>query len=211
MVKTVYMISQSSKDNHCLNDKTIKRLDFSKYSRINKKISTLLYRSKDVFGTVSTINLECNRVNLITKIYAKIYNEYLTFLISPGYSNRTRLFEIVAGCLSSCSRSVTHKEEWDSTYIQYLSAFLQNNQTVTVHLENNVITLRNTSRCMFLCELDNVDDASQQSLARSICILLAMCGKVVSNNIDDVILNDYGIVNSFEEVKDVAEEDVQRI
>lgn len=176
---------------------TIKNLEHAKFSTTNKKLCNLLFKNRDILHSVDSINIYYNRVNLISKIYTKINCEHIVFLCSFAYSDRIRLCEIAMGALSSMKIKCFCEFQYDTEFVDFMRTFIQSNMHISVYMENNILSLRNNSKFLLLADLGETDLASQQSLCRSLCILLAMCGKVVSNNLDEVVLNDYGICNSF--------------
>jgi len=160
-----------------------------------------LFRNKDILHNVDDIDIYFNRINLVSKVYSKIHNEHVVFLCSFSYANKSRLCEIVMGALSSIQIRCSCDFEYDFEFVDYMRTFIQSHHNIYVHIENNILSLRNNSKFLLLADLGDTDRASQFSLCRSLCILLAMCGKIVHNNLDDIVLNDYGITNSFERVE----------
>ena len=98
-------------------------------------------------------------------------------------------------------------ETVDELLFQHVLQFFQTTNKICVCLEDTILCVRADDRYVELARLDAVDRVSRQTLMRSCCVLFAMCGKTVANNLDDICLNDYGFINVIKEKNDDNQND----
>lgn len=166
---------------------------------ICEKISELCFKCKDLLLDCDSFEILSTRKNLVTKIYSAEQRSHppVVFLFSSSYLNTGRMKEVVAGCLMSIGKKCTSDTNIDTEFSRSVAEFLIKNNKVEVRLIGDSISVFGGSSGfgLLLFQVDGVDEPAKQMLARSTCVLLAYCGNTVKNNMDDIVLNDYGVAN----------------
>lgn len=167
------------------------------FEHIHKNVQSILFKFKDLKHNSARIEILTHRTNLTTKIYCrnKVTSENFTFLVSPSYNNKVLLLNIVAAVLISNNFDIESSEKYNNDFVSNLSCFLEENNNIKVCLESDIICLRTDDKFTELMNVQNTEKVAKQVLLRSLCILLAMVGKNVTNNMDNLALNDYGVTN----------------
>lgn len=152
---------------------------------------------RDFFTNSCEFELEHTKNNGLTKFFAKntFTHQQCTLFCALGNVDITRIAEIVLGCLLSCGLQASTKLLINQEFSQNLAFFIQKGANLTISLDKNTISAKTSEKYHAIIELDSIDRASQEYFLRSLCVLIAACGKNVSNNVDELIINEYGIIN----------------
>jgi hypothetical protein len=167
---------------------------------MHNRISAFLFKFKDIIANQQYLDTNYITKNLVTKIFCRNNNnnEQVVILCSISDVAIEKLLSIVAGCFDSIGIRINSNIKLDTTFCESLSYFLSTISNIQVCLDDNTISLRAESSYFEICTLGNNDRVANEYLLRSICILLAICNKNVSNNVDSILLNEYGVANKIE-------------
>lgn len=166
-------------------------------------LDTLFFDYKDAFSDRNEFNLKTFRKNMVTKVYCEktTFGKPLTFLFSVSYFNSARMHEVVIAGLKYMKKKTTSTENVDVEFVEKIHDFLEMNTNFSVELvENSIflcdrkITLGHSQQRMELFNIEG-DESAKHMLVRSLCIFLASCEKTITNNLDEVRLNDYGQIS----------------
>lgn len=172
-------------------------LDSYQLALLHQNLCKYLFHLRDFFTNSCQFELEYTKSNGLLKFFAKntFTNQQRTLFCALGNVNIIRIAEIVHGCLLSCGLQSSTKLNINEEFSENLSFFIQKSANLTISLDGNTISARTSENYHAIIELDNMDRASQEYFLRSLCVLIAACGKNVSNNVDELIVNEYGIIN----------------
>jgi hypothetical protein len=166
---------------------------------ICEKISELCFKCKDMLIDCDSFEILSTRKNLVTKICSveKGNHPPFVFLFSSSYLDTNRMKEVVSGCLMSVGKKCTSDTNVDTEFARGIAEFLIQNNRVEVRLVGDSISVfgEKSGFGLLFFQTEGIDESAKQMFARSACMLLAYCGNTVKNNIDDIILNDYGVAN----------------
>jgi hypothetical protein len=170
----------------------------SKFSILSQKLSEVCFACKDILLSRDEISLETTRKNMITKVFTpkSRHCKPFVFLIATSYFNSQRMVEVVTACLRVLGKTVITPLSISEEFTERLSFHISNNDHLNVHLLENSIVLSLDNLEFQVFDVTEMDQPAKEFLTRSFCLSLAFCGKIVNNNIDNYIVNDYGIVNT---------------
>jgi hypothetical protein len=115
-----------------------------------------------------------------------------------GFHNTSFLQDLVIASLKSANINVSTQES-DLVFCESLCDFLKQRKSIAVCLKDNTISCQSEGTYFQICELEHLDLPAQEFFVRSLCLLLAVCGKNVSNTIDNFELNEYGITSTIDQ------------
>jgi len=159
------------------------------FSRLNK----FILRCKDTICQVNCFQLKSIRKNMVTKIYTEnsVYNKPLVFLIGVSLFDAKGMQEIVKAGLESIDKRVETDLDLDEQRVSVIRDFIFSHNNLSVDIFEEKIYLSSGNNRLEIFTM-YAEDSSKYLFVRSLCVFLAICGKSVSNNIDEVELNDYG-------------------
>lgn len=172
-------------------------------SQVSARINSIMLQAKEVLSGRENLSLQVQRKNAVTKIYseAKGDQEPFVFLCSLSYFNSQRMLEVVTAVLLYNRANFSMPQNIDNAFVLLLVGFLENSATImNVVCDDKVISLFNDCNERFDLFTDtlNVDLTALHVLSRSLMMLIAMSGKSVSSHLDSSIINDYGLVISWD-------------
>jgi len=157
-------------------------------------LNRLIYSYKDAFSARKEFKLCFSVVNMVTKVYSeKIGHDTLTFLVAPSYFDKTRELSIVHAGLTCLGNRVQSDYEIDMDFSEKLQDFLNSTTSIILWLVEDCIYATSKYSKIELIKTMS-DEPAKQMLLRSLCIFFACCEKEVTNNIDLIVINDYGRV-----------------
>lgn len=135
---------------------------------------------------------------MVTKIFTPKYGSCkpFVFLVANSYFDTKRMVEAVTACLRVVGKQVESSVDISEEFVDRLSYYISQYDHLTVRLLENSIVLVFDKFEFQVFDVTDVDRPAKEMLTRSFCLNLAFCGKIVNNNIDNYIVNDYGIVNA---------------
>jgi len=166
---------------------------------VKKKLNRLLLEAKDTLEESDVFKLSIFRKNLVTKILTQKTSSRPPFvlLLAVSYLDSKRMLEVVSGCLQLINKRVDTPLELDNSFIERFIEFMNENGSIVVQVEQSSIYVTQNGKALEIFKDDSLDSTATYILARSLCVLLAMTGKTVSNNFDKQTLNDYGCVSMY--------------
>lgn len=163
------------------------------FSNLNR----IFFRCKDFLSEKDSLELKTIRKNMVTKVYCdgSIYYKPVVFLLAVSLFDTKRMIEVVKAGLESIHKNVKTDIEVDESNVEEIREFIRSANTVSVELVDNSIIFNSNGEKLNIFTTD-IDDSAKHFLVRSLCVFLAICGKTVSNNIENIRLNDYGCVEN---------------
>lgn len=164
---------------------------------LHSTLSKYLFKVRDVLTQIQSLELFLYEQNSVFKLFCKnpYTNEDITLFCSMTNLEQRKFFSIVRGALLSLGIKTTAQTEIDVEFSRNFAVFLKNHVNVCVCLDDNTCALRAGVAYFVIAELEGADRVSQEHFLRSLCTLISLCGKNVSNNLDNVLMNEYGIIN----------------
>lgn len=172
-------------------------------SLLNDRLVTCISQMKNFLDTSDVFELSCARKNLATKVFAPkcVHHQSQVFLLSTTLIDKNVMTTFVAACLQTLRKKVVQNTLIQHNLFIELLSFLERSTDIKVIHDSNFIAISNDIDTMQVVRYEEVDDPSSQILCRSMSLLLAICGKNVTNNLDCFELNEYGISKIFNKVK----------
>lgn len=172
-------------------------------SLVNDRLFACMSQIKNFLDTTDIIQLASVRKNLTTKVLAVkcLHHQSQSFLVCTNLINQIECVTFVAACLQSYNKKVLQNDLIHEDSFSDIVAFLHNCVHVKVLLEKNRVSLQSVDRVLPIVNFGDIDSPSSNILCRSITLLLSVCGKNVTNNIDCFELNEYGISNTLNDIK----------
>lgn len=172
-------------------------------SLVNDRLFACMSQIKNFLDSTDVIKLASIRKNLITKVLAVkcLHHQSQSFLVCTNLINQIECVTFVAACLQSYGKKVLQNDLIQENYFAEIISFLHNCSNVKVLLEKNRVSLQSIDRVLPIVQFEEIDSPSSNILCRSITLLLSVCGKNVTNNIDCFELNEYGISNTLNGIK----------
>jgi len=169
----------------------------SRFDILSQKLSEFCFACKDIFLSRNKISLETSRKNMVTKVFTPKEGSCkpFVFLVASSYFDTKRMVEVVAACLKVAGKEVETPMNISKEFVDRLAEHISQNDHLVVRLLENSIVLVSNRLEFQVFDVTGVDRPSKETLTRSFCLNLAFCGKIVTNNLDSYIVNDYGIVN----------------
>lgn len=163
--------------------------------KLIKESEKICFLYKDILQKRDSFTLDAICKNTVTKVFAIEENDQkpIVFLVSPSFYDKKRLLEIVCACLKSINKEVKTNIEISLEEVKEFSLKIFYSYLIEIKILDNSICCIMDNEVIKLLDVTEVDSSSKNIIARSLCILFAFCGKTVSNNIDNFIINDYGI------------------
>jgi len=170
----------------------------SRFDILSQKLSEFCFACKDIFLSRNKILLETSRKNMVTKVFTPKVGSCkpFVFLVASSYFDTKRMVETVTACLRVAGKEVETSMSISEEFVDRLAAHISQNDHLTVRLLTNSIVLVSDKLEFQVFDVTGVDRPAKEVLTRSFCLNLAFCGKIVTNNLDSYIVNDYGIVNT---------------
>lgn len=170
----------------------------SRFDILSQKLSEFCFACKDILLSRNKILLETSRKNMVTKVFTPKVGSCkpFVFLVASSYFDTKRMVEAVVACLKVAGKEVETSVNISEEFVDRLSSHISQSDHLTVRLLANSIVLVSNKFEFQVFDVTGVDRPAKETLARSFCLNLAFCGKIVDNNIDSYIVNDYGIVNT---------------
>lgn len=163
------------------------------FSNLNR----IFFRCKDSLSDSECFELKTYRKNLVTKIYCEgsVYSKPVVFLFAVSLLDTKRMIEVVKAGLESAQKNIVVNYDVDKSSVDEIREFIRSANTICVeHIDNSILISSNGEKLNIFTT--DIDDAAKHLLVRSLCVFLAICGKTVTNNIDNIKLNDYGCIEN---------------
>ena len=162
---------------------------------IVQKLNSVIFSLKKVLKTKSKLNLSLEQNSLTLRAVGNSQ----VFLICPFITNKNRILEIVAACAASMDMESNYQESLDDNFISNLLDFICSTDKIFIKSQQNgQVLLISNSQEFTVLEDTGLGKIGTSIFVRSLCVLLAVCGKEVTNSYDSTKLNNQGCVSIYE-------------